>query len=461
MNDNKLDSLDVDFYAFTQLYAWFNNYKNNKTPNHLSPAVMEAFCRKQPNDRKFFVFCGLGRIIDYLQNLKFTDLTIDFLCSKIKSKNTEEFKEYLRSVDFAKEIKLYAPEEGDIIFANEPMVRLEGSIGLLEYVEKRILSILNTDVKVASKAARIYLAAKGKTLIEMSGRREHENSSTARSAYIAGFNATSSPLAEFLYAIPSFGSMAHVMITSHDSEKEAFQNWADAFENSTYLTDTYEVYDGLENALKAAPDLSAIRLDSGDLASLAFGYRMRLNKRNNIDTKITATNDLDEYKITKLNGAPIDIFGVGTSLTALPSIGVVYKLVKIYDIPKCKLSAEEGKSTLPDVHQVWRHYAITKNNKYMMTHDTIDIINSNYFVESDICRPLIKEHKLNISYDQKELVQKARNKFLSVLAELPDYLKLIPKDPKEETTFSYVVEISNHLGQLKQELFIKYKNKSA
>lgn len=453
---------NIDLYALSMLFSWHCDNKHNDY------SVMECFCRKLPNNRKFLLNVGIGRVIDYLQNLKFTDESIDFLCSKLNTKlSTDNFKTYLKNVNFAKEIKIFAPEEGDIIFANEPIIQLYGPIGLLEYVEKNILSILNSDIKRASKYARVVIAARGKPLIEMGGRREHESITVdaARSAYIAGFEATSCVQADWKYSIPCRGTQAHVYTMSYDSELMAFTKWAQVYESSTYLIDTYDVYEGLENALKADPNLGAVRLDSGDLYGQSINIKRRLNKGDNCNTKIIATNDLNEYKIATLEekGAPIDIYGVGTEgiiVPDSPSLGIVYKLVDINGNPVCKLSADTAKSTFPGIHQVWRYYAITKNGQYMMTHDVIGL-KSALVQESDICRPLLKEHPLDITYDKKEVVQKAREKFTQVLTEMPEYLKLIPTDPKNEQPVTYHIEISNQLAKLKQELITKYKTSSA
>jgi len=453
---------DIDLYQLSMLKAWYeNNMHNNK-------AIMECFCRKLPGSRKFFLACGIGRIVDYLQNLKFTDKVIEFFCNELKSKIPHDnFKEYLKNINFAKEIKVFAPEEGDIIFANEPIVQLIGPIGLLEYVEKRILSIINSDVRRASKYARIVLAAKGKPVIEMGGRREHEGVSVdaARASYIAGFASTSNALAKYKYNIPMTGTQAHAFIMSFEgNELAAFNSWARVYENSTYLIDTYDVYDGLEHALKADPNLGAIRLDSGDLYGQATNIKRRLNKGDHCNAKIIATNDLNEYKIAALEekGAPIDIYGVGTDgiiTSDTPSIGAVYKLVEIYNNPVCKLSADSGKTTLPGRKQVWRHYA-QFTNKLVMTNDIIDL-HSTPIKATEICRPLLKEYRLDIVYDKKAVVQKAREKFAQVLTEMPEYLKLVPVDPKNEQPVTYPVDMSNQLAKLKQELIIKYKTSSA
>lgn len=454
-NDQK--ELDLDFYAFTMLRAWLENN------DHETPAVMEAFCRKLPNNRKFFVFIGIAEIIEYLQNYKLTPEAIDFLCDNIKARTpNDEFRDYLENINLAKQIKIYSPEEGDIVFANEPFVRLEGPIGLINLVEKRILSILNSDIKRASKAARIFIAAQGKSLIEMGGRREASSlaQNTARLAYIVGFSATSNTLAAFKYGIPVRGTLAHSFIMSYETEPKAFKAWNNTFANSTYLTDTYDVYEGLDHAIKADPCLGGVRLDSGDLYAQSINYRRRINKTSNCNTKIVATNDLNEYKITKLNqkGAEIDVFGVGTEVISTPdtpSIGAVYKLVEIDGRPVCKFTAEGEKSTLPGRHQVYRHYMPVTN---IFTNDVIEIDGA--IQETDTCKAILKEHNLGVAYDSKEIVQKARAKFAQVLADMPDYLKTIPTDPKEEHPIAYPVELGAQLLEVKKECARKYKSNS-
>ena len=354
--------LDIDLYQATMLRAYFHAGK------HEEIGAMEVFARKLPDSRNFFVVVGLARILDYLDSLKFDYRDIEILTSipglQIDPNNIKDYRfiDYLKTIKFREQITVWAMLEGTVAFPYEPLLRLEGPIALLQYVEKHILSIINHDVRIASKAIRIVNAARGIPVYDFGGRRAHEETSpdVARAAYIAGFAGTSNVAAFAEYGVPVAGTMGHVWVMSHDSEKEAFENWNKAFRKSTYLIDTYDVNNGFLNALEASEDIGAIRLDSGDMVSQSIKFHGDIcNKKAQI--KIMASNDLNEYKIDDMlrSGAKIDMFGVGTELVATPdspSLGFVYKLVarKIGNdwVPVHKNS--EGKATYGGRKQVYR-----------------------------------------------------------------------------------------------------------
>lgn len=384
--------LNNDLYQITMLYAYFRNGEAKK------PGAMEAFTRKLPSCRDFYVFAGLGRIIEYLSNLKFSQESIKTI-NEILQINDINFNNYLSSINFAKELKLFAMPEGTMFFPQEPVLRIEGPVGLCQYVEKTILSILNHDTRIASKAVRIVSAASGRPVLEFGGRREHEccTEATARAAYIAGFSGTSNVNAYHKYGVPVSGTMGHVWIMSHNTEEEAFEKWNNVFPNSTYLVDTYNTLQGVEKALKVNP--KAIRLDSGNLYDLSVRAKKIINDSGK-DIKIVATNDLDEYSIADLlsRGAPIDSFGVGTQLVSTPdypSMGMVYKLVEVEGRPVFKKADTLAKSTWPGKKQVWRS----------PTCDYISLFG--FDSPGEEYTPLIKEVKI-MEYDQKQLVLQAR-----------------------------------------------------
>ena len=428
-------------------------FKNNM---HENQGAMESFCRKLPDNRSYLVVAGIGRVIDYLNNLKITEYDIEILkqIPDINIKDDDnDFLDYLRTIDFAKQLKITAMPEGSIVFANEPVLRIEGPIALCQYVEKNISSIINHDIRIASKASRISLAAQGRPVLEFGGRRAHEGctADTARAAYIAGFSATSNVLAFAKYGVPARGTMGHVWIQSNKTEKEAFENWSKFFDDSTYLVDTYNARDGIDEAAKIG-NVSAIRLDSGDLKELAI-----YSKRRNFDMKVVASNDLDEYSISSLlnAGAPIDSFGVGTQLVSTPdtpSLGFIFKLVEVSyskdgeKYPTCKIVQGTGKGTLPTSKQVFRKYSLLDNKKIF----TSDIIGS--FDESfDECTPILQEYLIT-SIDHKTWVKEARENYLANIDMMPDYLKHC-----NNVAIQYPVQVSNKI--LNAQFEIQNQNK--
>jgi nicotinate phosphoribosyltransferase len=456
------DTLDIDLYQASMLHAYFNNSL------HEVKGAMEVFSRRLPENRSFFVVAGIDRIVDYLANFKFTTEDIKFLCSIESLKLTNDFCNYLSTINLSKNLKLVAMREGEMAFPNEPLLRLEGPIGLCQYVEKKILSIINHDVRIASKAVRIVLAAKGKPVLEFGGRRAHDKCSadTARAAYIAGCYGTSNVNAAREYGIPCYGTMGHVWIMSHESEEEAFSNWNKTYPESTYLVDTYHARTGTENAIKSTKrnSLGGIRLDSGDLLLQSCDFKRLLINSDNINTKLIASDDLNEYKIKSLmdGGAQIDMFGVGTEIVSTPdapTCGFVYKLVSVENKQNisrniCKIS-DGGKSTWPGKKQVFRHYIERNNNKYF-THDVVDF--SSEKSEMPISEPLLQETKivsLNSVEVKKERIELARAFLQQRLQQMPAVLKLVGN-----TGFTFPVEFSEELS-LEKNKIVRQKQKGS
>lgn len=426
------ESLDIDLYQASMLHAYF--YCNK----HEEHGAMELFARSLPKNRSFFVVAGIDRILEYLATLKFSEEDIKLLRSIESLKIDDNFCNYLASIDFSKSLKVFAMEEGEIAFANEPILRVEGPIGLCQYVEKKLLSIINHDVRIASKAARVAIAAKDRPVLEFGGRRAHDETAAdiARAAYIAGCHGTSSVKAYAKYGIPCYGTMGHLWIMSYESEKEAFQCWNVLYPQSTYLVDTYNSRQGTENAIKytARGKLGAIRLDSGNLREQSTAFKRLLINSDNVHTKIIASDDLNEYKISKLlqEDAKIDIFGVGTEIVSTPdapTCGFVYKLVSVGSRNVCKI-ADGGKSTWPGKKQIWRHFT-NYNGKKIFTHDFIDFNDVKY---NGMCEPLLKEQDIIAMKDadislRKKRIEAARERFQTNLQCLPEHLKLIKEYP--------------------------------
>jgi len=448
--------IDIDLYQITMLNSYFQNDMHNLK------GAMEAFTRKLPKSRSFLVVAGTRRIADFLATTKFTEDDLKIINSVLPI--DKKFYDYLLSVDFSKEIKMLGMQEGEIAFAQEPFVRLEGPICLLQYVEKRILSILNHDVRIASKAARVVIAAKGRPVYEAGGRRAHEEctADTARACYITGFEGTSSLMAFAKYGIKCVGTMGHVWVMSHKTEEEAFQNWNKVYPESTYLIDTYHPRIGTENAIKYARknSLGGIRLDSGDLYEQSSAFRRLLNNADDYQAKIIASNDLNEYKISELliHGAAIDSFLVGTEVVSTPdapTCSFVYKLVAIDNesgtVNKCKTSAEKGKSTYPGRKQIYRHYTV-KNNYVKDTHDVICLDDENVGL-NPFMKKLITEYTIRKDNGLND-ANYAREYFINSLASMPEHLKLIRENP--EGIIEFPVEFSDAL-EIEKNNFAKEK----
>lgn len=220
MINHEDDALDIDLYQARMLIAYYKSGMRNVT------GTMEAFTRSLPKHRRFLVSCGVERILEYLQQLKITDRHINVLKQVLPDISfDDDLCNYLKSIDFAKELSVRAIQDGDILFANEPVVSITGPIGIAQYPEKKILSILNHDIRIASKAARIYIAARGRPVAEFGGRRGADGMSAeaGRAAFIAGFSSSSNVLAFERYGIPCSGTMGHVWIMSHLNDRTVLE----------------------------------------------------------------------------------------------------------------------------------------------------------------------------------------------------------------------------------------------
>jgi len=378
------DGLKTDLYQLTMIAASYfvGGRHNNK-------ATCEAFARKLPDCRKFLVMAGTEQIREYLSNLRFTADDIKFLKEHKELKSlmsSSSFDKYLEDFRFSGD--LWAMAEGEIVFAGEPLVRVTGTLPEIHMAETYVLSVLNHSIHVASKAARMVLAARGVPLLEFGTRRTHHEAAldSARAAYLAGFAATSNLRASQKYDIPSAGTMSHMWIMLSEDEDTAFAQFAEAYHNPTLLIDTYDTIEGAKKAIKIK-GLSAVRLDSGDFESLSREVRKVLDDGGRHTTKIVVSGDMNEYKIAELmcsdprkgcpSRAPIDMFGVGTELVVpkdIHSLGIVYKAVynDTKNEPVIKLAS--GKVTMPGAKQVflsqrddghWEHLVALDNPEYL------------------------------------------------------------------------------------------------
>jgi nicotinate phosphoribosyltransferase len=328
-------ALLTDHYELTMLQAALHSGAASRR------AVFEVFARHLPHGRRYGVVAGTGRLLDALERFRFGPAELTFLRdNRIVDEATLQF---LSSYRFSGNIWGYA--EGDVYFPGSPILVVEGTFAESVLLETVLLSILNHDCAVASAASRMVTAAggpgpEGRPLIEMGSRRTHESAAVAaaRAAYLVGFASTSNLAARYVYGVPSGGTSAHAFTLVHDSEPAAFAaQLASLGTGTTLLVDTFNVEQAVRMAVEAAgPSLGAVRIDSGDLPALAVSVRALLDSLGAVNTRIILTGDLDEYSIAGLAVAPVNGYGVGTSLvtgSGAPTAALVYKLVARSDEP--------------------------------------------------------------------------------------------------------------------------------
>ncbi|MER7127466.1 nicotinate phosphoribosyltransferase [Streptosporangium saharense] len=297
-------------------------------------ATFEVFARHLPDGRRYGVVAGTGRLLDALRDFRFGEEELAFLReNRVVDEPTLEF---LAGHRFSGDV--YGYREGECYFPGSPILTVEGTFAEAVLLETVILSILNHDCAIASAASRMVHAAGSRPIIEMGSRRTHEMAAVAaaRAAYLSGFGSSSNLMAGHLYGVPTAGTAAHAFTLLHDSEKAAFQAQIDSLgTGTTLLVDTYDVAEAVRTGVElAGPDLGAVRLDSGDLAEVAHAVRAQLDELGAHKTRIIVTSDLDEYTIAALAAAPVDGYGVGTSLvtgSGAPTAALVYKLVARQD----------------------------------------------------------------------------------------------------------------------------------
>jgi len=314
------------------------------------PCVFELFARRLPGGRRFGVVAGTGRLLQELRDFRFGDDELRFL--RDHAVVSPETVAYLESYRFTGSIRGY--REGELYFPGSPILTIEGTFAEAVVLETLALSILNHDSAVATAAARMSIAAGDRPLAEMGSRRAGERSAVAaaRAAHIAGFGATSNLEAGRAWGIPTMGTAAHSFTLLHDTEELAFRSQIDALGvETTLLIDTYDIREGVATAIRVAgTGLGGVRIDSGDLPTVAAAVRTQLDELGATGTKITVTSDLDEFAIAALAASPVDSYGVGTSVvtgSGSPTAGMVYKLVARQDaaggwVAVAKASTDKG-----------------------------------------------------------------------------------------------------------------------
>ncbi|MFJ6679149.1 nicotinate phosphoribosyltransferase [Microbacterium sp. NPDC091382] len=292
--------------------------------------VFELFGRRLPGGRRFGVVAGTGRLLTEIADFRFDEAELAYL--RDNDIVSPETVGYLEGYRFTGRISGY--REGELYFPGSPILTIEGTFAEAVILETLALSILNHDSAVATAAARMSIAAGDRPLAEMGSRRAAERSAVAaaRAAYIAGFSATSNLEAGRSWGIPTMGTAAHAWTLLHDTEEDAFRSQIEALgTGTTLLVDTYDIRQGVETAVRVAgTGLGGVRLDSGDLPTVAASVRQQLDELGATSTRITVTSDLDEFAIAALAASPVDAYGVGTSVvtgSGTPTAGMVYKLV--------------------------------------------------------------------------------------------------------------------------------------
>ncbi|HGA3392061.1 TPA: nicotinate phosphoribosyltransferase [Streptococcus agalactiae] len=356
-------TLHTDLYQINMMQVYFNKGIHSKR------AVFEAYFRKVPFENGYAVFAGLERIVRYLENLSFSDSDLSYL---EELGYPEEFLDYLKNLKM--ELTVKSAKEGDLVFANEPLVQIEGPLAQCQLVETAILNIINYQTLVATKAARIRSVIEDEPLLEFGTRRAQEMDAAiwgTRAAIIGGANATSNVRAGKIFNIPVSGTHAHALVQTYGDDYQAFKAYAETHKDCVFLVDTYDTLRvGVPNAIRVAKEMGekinflGVRLDSGDLAYLSKKVRQQLDDAGFPNAKIYASNDLDENTILnlKMQKAKIDVWGVGTKLITAydqPALGAVYKIVSIETDAgsmrdTIKLSNNAEKVSTPGKKQVWR-----------------------------------------------------------------------------------------------------------
>jgi nicotinate phosphoribosyltransferase len=345
----------MDLYELTMLQAYFEEGMNDR-------AVFSLFVRRLPRSRNYLLACGLDDVLSYLETFRFDQPALSYLESL--GRFSARFLLHLERLRFNGDV--FAVREGTPVFANEPILEIEAALPEAQVVESVVTNQIHLQTMLASKAVRVVEAARGRQVVDFGLRRMHGADAAikaARAFHVAGVHATSNVAAGQAYGVRVAGTLAHSYIQAHDDESEAFRAFAQLYPDAILLVDTYDSLKGVRKvidlalALGPAFRVGAVRLDSGDLESLAVEARRLLDRAGLQHVRVFASGSLDEDGIARLvsAGAPIDGFGVGTNMGVsrdAPSLDIVYKLVEYGGQSRVKLSA--GKELLPGPKQIFR-----------------------------------------------------------------------------------------------------------
>ncbi|KIA72410.1 nicotinate phosphoribosyltransferase [Arthrobacter sp. Leaf145] len=407
----------TDHYELTMLQAALHSGAAHRR------SVFEAFARRLPDGRRYGVVGGTGRLLEGIADFRFGDAELAFLeQNKVVNRETLD---YLADYKFSGDIWGYA--EGDAYFPNSPILIVESTFAEACILETFVLSVLNHDSAIASAASRMTSAAGTRPCIEMGSRRTQEESATAaaRAAVIAGFASTSNLEAGRRYGIKTVGTAAHSFTLLHDTEREAFEAQIATFGPGTsLLVDTYDVETAVRTAVELAGDkLGAVRLDSGDLVAQAQWVRQLLDDLGNVNTRIVVTSDLDEFAIAALQSAPVDSYGVGTSLvtgSGAPTASMVYKLVSRTNDAGEFISVAKAAKNKASVGG--RKYALRKLNERGRA--TAEVVGIGHRPEDDgndrpLLHQFVKNGEVLPGWTGPEGVVRAKERHAATMAELP------------------------------------------
>lgn len=472
--------LITDYYEFAMIYAL---YKQNK---HKKIGYYDVFVRTIPDAGGYYIYNGLHKVINYLENFKFKEDQLAFL--KNNGNFDEDFIDYLRNLEL--KLSIYSIKEGTPVFANEPVMTVIGSLLEAQLIESFILQAINYSSLIATKASRMVQVDPSKSYLEFGTRRAHGHDASvegARAAYLAGFDATACTEAGLKYGVPVSGTMAHSFVQMYDNEYDAFLDFAKVHpKRSVFLVDTYNTLkSGVPNAIKVAKEylepngyrLKGIRLDSGDLAYLSKQARQQLDAAGMHDTQIVVSNSLDEYTITDLliQDAPIDTFGIGERLITSrshPVMGGVYKVVaSIGDdgvvIPTIKLSDTIEKITNPGFKRVYRFYdkATDKALADLLTLHDEEIAEDEYEIFSPT-EPWKRKTLTNYYYEELQVPIFTNGKLVYDVPSIEEVrvyhqaqmARLWPEVKRLSKPHKYFVDLSQKLYDLKNDLVEEKRN---
>ena len=482
MNNLKQRNLTMltDFYEITMANGYFLNGKGDTT------VQFDMFFRNIPDNGGFAIMAGVEQLVEYLENLSFSDEDIEYLRGR---GFCEEFLDYLKNFEFKCDI--YSVPEGTPIFPREPIVTVKGPAIQAQFIETMVLLAINHQSLIATKTNRIVRAAQGRPIMEFGSRRAQGFDGAvygARAAYIAGCAGTACTIVDREFGVPALGTMAHSWVQLFDSELDAFCAYAKAYPHDcTLLIDTYNVLkSGIPNAIEAFKREvlprgfrpKGIRIDSGDITYLSKKARVMLDEAGFEDVKIVASNSLDKYIIRDmlLQGAKVDSFGVGERLitaSSAPVFGGVYKLCAVEKdgemVPKIKLSENTAKVTIPGAKKLWRLYdnesgkaladVITLEDETIDDSQDYEIFDPDYtwkrknvynFSARQLLQPLFINGKRVYEYQD---IDDIKSYCLSQVDTLWDEVK------RFENPHTYYVDLSQRLWDTKHELINKYRKR--
>ncbi len=470
-------ALHTDFYELNMIYTHW------KKGNHQKNAVFEVYYRSNPFGMGYTIFAGLERVIDYILNVKFSESDIEYL--REEKEFPEEFLDFLKEWRFKGTVRSF--KEGEVAFANEPIIQVEGPIVDCQLIETAVLNIVNFQTLIATKASQVKSAAGDDPVLEFGARRAQEFDAAlwgSRATYIGGCDSTSNTRASKVFGIPASGTHAHALVQAYRDEYQAFKAYAETHKDCVFLVDTYHTIDsGVPNAIKVADEMGdkinflGVRLDSGDLSYLSKRVRQQLDEAGYPDAKIFVSNDLNSETILnlKMQGAKIDVWGVGTKMiTAFdqPALGAVYKIVSVEGKDEdmhhtLKLTANAAKISTPGKKQVWR--VRSYNNKkpegdYITLHDEQPNAEDSLFmfhpqytyinktVENFYARPLLEDIIVEgaLVYDLPQLDEIKEYAETSLSEQWAEHKRLLNPEP-------YPVDLSQKLYDAKVETIKLFK----